>query len=285
VQEFGAGPPLLFLHGGPAAGTIFAPLASQLQDFRCILLNHPGCAFSPAINYKKRRLDDLMADIVTSCLDALGLKRVPIVTSSFGGACAFWVVQCHPDRVARIVHMGCPAFVSQMQAPFIMKLLATPGLGYLATRLPMNRSGVLSFMKTMGQQHAIATDRLPDAFFDWWIALAQDTSTMRNERELIRHGLTWRGPRPELMIADALIQELKHPMYFYWGTDDPFATARFAANLVRGMPNARIDFVHQSGHLPWFDNWQDAAMRVRVFLLERDEKQASLGTTVAETMG
>ncbi len=42
VQEIGDGPPLVFLHGGPGAGAIFAPLVSLLPGFRCITIDRPG---------------------------------------------------------------------------------------------------------------------------------------------------------------------------------------------------------------------------------------------------
>ncbi|HEX9644908.1 MAG TPA: hypothetical protein VGC11_13035 [Acidimicrobiia bacterium] len=37
VQELGAGPPLLFVHGSSITGTCFAPLVAQLDDHRCLL--------------------------------------------------------------------------------------------------------------------------------------------------------------------------------------------------------------------------------------------------------
>jgi 2-hydroxy-6-oxonona-2,4-dienedioate hydrolase len=262
VQVIGKGLPVLFLHGGPGAGTIFAPLASRLKDFRCFILDRPGCALSPPIDYSHTRLDDTMVDIVRSVLDAEDLSNVRIVTSSFGGSCAMWFAQRDPERVVRIAHVGCPAFVSQMRISFMHRLLAMPGLGYLAARLPMNRAGVSQFLKMMKQN----PEHVPEQFFTWWISLAQDTDTMRNERELVCNGLTWRGMRPEYVLADKAVQFLEHPMYFYWGADDPFATTEFAASLVRGMKRARIDFIAGSGHLPWFDDPHNTAERVRAFL-------------------
>lgn len=262
IQEFGEGAPVLFLHGGPGAGTIFAPLVSRLQGFRCILLDRPGCALSPPIDANNIRVDETMVDIVCSVLEALSLDRVRVVASSFGGTCAMWFAQRYPERVLRIALMGCPAMVSGMKISFMHRLLATPGLGYLAARLPMNRTGVSQFLKMMGQR----PDRIPEEFFSWWISLAQDTDTIRNERELLRNGLSWRGMRPEYVLADETVQALEHPTYFYWGADDPFATTDFARTLVPGMKNANIDIIAGSGHLPWFDDPENAAERVATFL-------------------
>jgi 2-hydroxy-6-oxonona-2,4-dienedioate hydrolase len=46
VQEVGQGPPVLFVHGGSNNGTSWATLAVHLTDFRCILLDRPGCGLS-----------------------------------------------------------------------------------------------------------------------------------------------------------------------------------------------------------------------------------------------
>jgi pimeloyl-ACP methyl ester carboxylesterase len=73
VQEVGEGTPLLFLHGGPSAGTTFAALASHLLDLRCIVLDRPGCGLSPPIGYTGPSLKETFPKILVGCLDALGL--------------------------------------------------------------------------------------------------------------------------------------------------------------------------------------------------------------------
>src|SRR5262245_34972941 len=48
VQEAGSGPPVLFVHGTMSAGSVWAPLARLLPDYRCVLLDRPGCGLSTA---------------------------------------------------------------------------------------------------------------------------------------------------------------------------------------------------------------------------------------------
>ena len=96
-----------------------------------------------------------------------------------------------------MAHMGCPAYVSQMRTNFMLRALATPLLGYAVARVPMTRGGVGAFMKLMGEHRLLDSGGVPEAFVDWWISLAQDTDTMKHEREAIRRGLSWKGMRPE----------------------------------------------------------------------------------------
>ncbi len=46
LQEVGAGPPVVFVHGASNAGTSWASLAALLGGFRCLLLDRPGCGLS-----------------------------------------------------------------------------------------------------------------------------------------------------------------------------------------------------------------------------------------------
>ncbi|MEM7139983.1 MAG: alpha/beta hydrolase [Actinomycetota bacterium] len=49
VQEYGEGPPLLFIHGGSIAGASWAHLVARLGDQRCIVIDRPGCGLSDPI--------------------------------------------------------------------------------------------------------------------------------------------------------------------------------------------------------------------------------------------
>jgi 2-hydroxy-6-oxonona-2,4-dienedioate hydrolase len=62
--EVGEGNPLLFLHGGPNAGSTWAPLATHLQNFRCLILDRPGCGLSEAISYSSVDLRSLAVDVI-----------------------------------------------------------------------------------------------------------------------------------------------------------------------------------------------------------------------------
>ena len=102
VEEQGAGPAVLFIHGGLGDLRLWEPQADALSDrFRCIRFDlrfwgrseSPGMAFSP--------IDD-----VVGVLDALEVDRAALVGLSFGAGLALDVALTHPQRVWALAHVA-----------------------------------------------------------------------------------------------------------------------------------------------------------------------------------
>jgi Alpha/beta hydrolase family len=102
VQEVGDGAPVVFVHGASTAGTSWASLAARLDEFRCILIDRPGCGLSPP-------LSEGLADMAR-----LGRFADALVELS-------WM-------------FGAPT----ESAPLLMRLAMQPLLGRLMTRIRPN---------------------------------------------------------------------------------------------------------------------------------------------------
>lgn len=262
VLEVGAGPPLLFVHGGPNAATAWAPLAALLPEHRCILLDRPGCGLSPRAAYgETKALRPLVVAVLSSTIEALGLERVDVVASSFGGTCALWLGLDRPERVGRVVQMGCPAFVPDMVPGPFLRLLATPVLGAIVARAPMGPAAVAGSFKGMGHDALVARG-MPAPLVAWYAALAGTTDTMKNERELVRTAMSPFGARAGVSFAREEILRVAQPTCFYWGGRDPFWPRGEAERLAADM-SATIEVDEQGGHLPWLDDPARAASTVR----------------------
>ena len=148
VLTVGEGPPVLFLHGGPAAAAIWAPLVAHLRGVRCLLLDRPGTGLSepPPRVPDPAALPTYVSDLMADVLDALVIERAALVGSSFGGYSALRSALAYPDRVERIALLGCPAFVPGWTPPGFFKLLRTPFLRRLIIerRRPSRRLGCRS---------------------------------------------------------------------------------------------------------------------------------------------
>ncbi|MFN6977627.1 MAG: alpha/beta fold hydrolase [Gemmobacter sp.] len=106
VQEAGAGPPLILLHGFPQNGMCWARVAPALAAGRRVIvpdLRGYGASDAPPDDaghtvYSKRR----MALDVVGLMDALGIDRADVLGHDRGARVTYRLALDHPGRVGRI---------------------------------------------------------------------------------------------------------------------------------------------------------------------------------------
>lgn len=266
VQVVGDGPPLLFVHGTSVTGTCFAPLAAQLPDHRCLLLDRAGCGFSDRIP-ARRDLDgfEAFADrYLLDVLDALDLDRATVVSTSFGGYFALRAAAAQPDRFTSICHLAWTAGAPIDQVPFVMRIAGAPSIGRLMTRLPVPRSTARAMLRQIGLRDALASGKVSDAFVAWFHSVLRDTDTVRNEIDAfpplasVRHGFN-----RDLLLDPALLASVNVRASFLWGTEDPMGGAGVAESFVAQLPDATLELMPGAGHAPWVDDPDRTADFVR----------------------
>ena len=92
------------------------------------------------------------------------------------------------------------------------------------------------------------------------------TDTFANDARLIKSAVSWRGTKPELALTPDFLAAIETPTAFYWGAEDAFGGADQARAVVRAMPDATLEVVEDSGHLPWMDDPDRATHYARQFL-------------------
>lgn len=267
VQEVGDGPAALFIHGGPNSGSTWAPLVGRLQGIRCWILDRPGTGLSDPLHLDARTVPGFADGFVADVLDALAVPWAHLVVSSFGGYIGLRSAAAHPERIERVVQMGCPAFVPGMRTPPFMRFLLLPGARYLMGSLPPNDRANRSVFRQIGHGASLDAGRVPQVFLDWYLALQRDTDTMRNETAMIARLGSIRGFDRSLTLSPALLGSVCAPTRFLWGEDDTFGGAEVARTTVAHLPNAGLELVPRAGHLPWIDDPDRAAQLTTTFLL------------------
>jgi len=102
VEDEGAGPAILFLHGGLGDARLWAPVSERLRDsFRCVRYDFRFFGRSEGPDEEWSSLDDAIG-----VLDTLEIERSAVVGLSMGGGVALRLGQAHPDRVTAIVHVA-----------------------------------------------------------------------------------------------------------------------------------------------------------------------------------
>lgn len=266
VQEVGKGSPLLFIHGGPNAGSTWAPLAARLGDFRCILLDRPGSGLSETFDYHVPSLRSLLVDMMVSVIDALELPKLDLIVSSFGGFLGLELARTHPERVRRMVQQGCPAFLPTMKLPLFMRLLTISPVARLLGKQKPTVAASKNIFRQIGHGASLDANRIPKVFLEWYTALQAYTDTMPNEADGIQRVMTWRGPRQEFIFNWEQLQQVTTPTAFFWGSEDIFGDVSTAQRVVETMPNATLEVLPGGGHLPWLDDPDGAGRHARAFL-------------------
>ncbi len=270
VQEVGSGPPVVFIHGASNGGTSWASLVARLDGFRCILLDRPGCGLSDPLPTPPDDIADIEAhadNLIADLLDVLGLAEAHVVATSYGGFFALRGAAAHPDRIDRILEFSWTVGAPMARVPLVMRLGSVGGVGWLMARVPPTERAVRMLLRQIGLGAALESGRFDQASLDWYVSLLRDTHTMRNEFEaspkLVSpiHGLNERVLLPAGLLAD-----IRSPVYFLWGEDDPNGGADIAREFVGQLPNAELEMMAGAGHAPWIDDPDHAAAVTKDFL-------------------
>jgi 2-succinyl-6-hydroxy-2,4-cyclohexadiene-1-carboxylate synthase len=117
LREWGAGPPLVLLHGFTGAGALWAAHAEALAPrFRVVapdLLGH-GASGAPA-DPRRHAIEPAVADLA-ALLDGLGIERTALCGYSMGGRIALAFAVEHPERVIALAIEGAsPGIADQAE--------------------------------------------------------------------------------------------------------------------------------------------------------------------------
>ena len=269
------GAPVVFVAGGLGEAAAWVDLLARLTQFRCITLDRPGSGMSGPLGYRRNVNPANQArEVLLAVLEEAGLSSASFVGNSMGG---WWTVQLardFSDRVSRMVFIGCPALLLNTSAPFPMRMISIPGLGQLLARLMVSRDP--------GE-----TRKLPEALghppgvWDGWPNIRKETLHLtshlphfaRSWYALLRKFLRPWGANRTLAITPEDLRQITHPTLLIWGKSDPFGGLEVARQALQHLPHARLEVVG-TGHLPWWDDPDGCAHRIKAFLQPWQEVNA-----------
>jgi pimeloyl-ACP methyl ester carboxylesterase len=148
----------------------------------------------------------------------------------------------------------------------VVHLAMTRVLIVKGVRLPETPARMRSILRQNGYGASLDAVRIANEFVQWRGALTRDTNSMRNERDLVRAIVSWRGWRPGLTFEDAELARVQQPTLYVYGTADPVGTVDLAKRAVDLLPLAELYLVDDGGHLPWFHDLSQVGSHVSRFL-------------------
>ena len=253
LLEKGAGPPVVLLHGTGNSAGFLLPLLDELHGVRAMAPDLPGVGLSDPIDLPGDRYRVRAVTWLDRLLDTLELDATTLVGHSGGGVWALWYALAHPHRIKRLVLIGPPAF-PKTRCPVPMRLVATPGVGALLSRLaPPSPKSVLRLASVMGERVTLAGH--PE-LIDLLVALGRDPVTDRAAKTEIRALvspfalLTPSGFRARSRVRPDELRQVAVPTLVVWGERDPLGGVSVAQAITDLIPSARL-MVLPTGHGPW----------------------------------
>jgi 2-hydroxy-6-oxonona-2,4-dienedioate hydrolase len=266
LLEFGAGRPILLVHGtvGPAA---WAPLVAAMGGgFRFYVLDRPGWGGSDALDFRRHPdYQALTADILAAVLDGLGIDTSAVIGGSIGDVWALSLADRHPSRVDEVALLGGGPLLAELRPPRFIRLLASP-LGALIVHLPVNVARARSILVDSGHAASVADGRIPDAFIDYRVAVSNETPAMRNERAMVAHQVRGNGWRPDLVFDESSLRAITPRTLVVVGSQDNIGDPSTWQRFTETLPRGRFELIDGAGHMPWFDAPDQVANYVRRFL-------------------
>ncbi|WP_417809849.1 alpha/beta fold hydrolase [Thioclava sp.] len=263
VLVSGDGPPAILLNGIGTPAAMWAPLMGQLDGLTLYAVDLPGYGLTSSTPALTQDMRTTAIAFLGQILERLELNQPAIIANSLGSNWASWFALDQPQRVAALVHVGCPALILGTSAPLPMRLLSKRGLGWLMMRIQPPSPRQVEKLSRMVNEYPLpqeiadlllATERLP--FFE--------PTFLAMLNALIR----LRGARPEMALSRERLKQITTPSLLIFARSDPFGGIEVGREAADAMPDAKLHIV-DGGHTPWIHNAEKIAPLIIDFLGSR----------------
>jgi pimeloyl-ACP methyl ester carboxylesterase len=273
LLEKGEGAPVVLLHGSGVAAGFFLPLLNELAGVRALAADRPGSGLSDPIDLPRHRYHETAVAWLDRLLDTLDLDTTALLGHSAGGVLALRYALTHPDRVTRLVLIGPPG-LPKTRCPLPYRMMATPGVGTLLSRIPPSPKSVLRFASFMGEKATLT--RHPD-LIDLFVVTGRDplaASALNDEVHVLVSPfalLTRSGWRRDSRLRPDQLRQVATPTLLIWGDREPLGSGPVAQKVTELIPHARLQIL-PGGHAPWLGQPAETAAVVADFV--RDHANA-----------
>jgi len=241
-QEAGKqdGRPLLLIHGFASSNLVWSKVLLEFADqgFRVIAPDLLGYGYSE----KPRQLDYTIASqarMVAGLIKHLGVERVCLVGSSYGGAVAATIALDYAELVEKLILVG--AVTNNKPTRYLlMRLFGSPIIGDILSPLLVGSRRLLRLrMKRVYDRHAWVLDERRVQ------ARHLPLRTRGTHRAIIRTVRRWDAER---IGRDAHL--IKQPTLIAWGDNDREVPIADGRRLQQEIPDSRLFVFSECGHLP-----------------------------------
>ena len=236
-EEFGAGAPILGIHGTPSSAVLWEEAARELAQIgRCIIYDRRGFGRSrPPEPFDSLDLDQHLDDAV-ALIDAVAAGPVFAIGRSTGGLIALALAHHHPEKVRALVLLEPALFTADPEAQAWAWELRRQVLARAA-----NDAALAS--------EAVIRHTLGDATWDSFPAELQGLFAAASPAvlaEIRGRGLDL-SEQPLRLESDAL-GRIEHEILLVSSADSPPALRQINDRLALALPNPEVALV-SGGHI------------------------------------
>ncbi len=262
--ELGAGPPLLYVHGGLGGAFEVVPiLAALAENHRVLAVDRPGHGLADPFDYRGVDLLEHARTFLGDILDAVELPTVDVVANSMG---ALWSVAfaLDGDRVSRLALVGAPFGIAR-KPPLLMLPFGLPLIGPRLGRYVFSHATRDGNRKLWGRLMVEHPERVDDLLLV--VDVAHTRRNVESMLSLIGCIADWRrlGYRRELIIGERW-RAVTTPTVLLWPEHDAFGSLEDAESIVTMNPNLRLVRIAGVGHIPWIDDPERVVAEIERFL-------------------
>ena len=242
-QEFGEriNPTILLIHGYTASTYVWNTVAPQLaaQNFHVIAVDLIGFGYSD----KPASFDYTIAAqarMIERLMNRLGIGKVTIIGSSYGGAVAATLALDYAERVEKLVLVGAVSNDEVLDNAFL-KLTSVPLLGEIITPFLLDSKWLsktrMKYTFAPESQYLITNERVE--------SVIRPLKAKDAHYSVLASARNWNANRIQ---QDAHL--INQPTLLIWGENDLIIPVRHGQNLYDAMLNSRLVVIKNCGHLP-----------------------------------
>jgi pimeloyl-ACP methyl ester carboxylesterase len=256
----GVGNPLLLIHGYGAGIWVWEKQVEVLsQWYRVYALDLIGHGFSdrPRIPYTS----DTYIYCLRDFMDGVGIEKATLIGNSMGGGIAWAMAILSPERVDRLILIGCvpPDVLHQVRNESFRMLMAIkdiPFLPYLVMAA-RNKNPIRQILL-----ECISDTRL----------ITPEVVNRQYQLSKIK-GTTWvlystfKHAEEALKLKDQL-SLIHQPTLFIWGERDLVFPPHVGEKLHQAIAGSKFQRIEKSGHIPMWETPDEVNRAILEFLKE-----------------
>ncbi len=251
IEQTGAGPDLVLIHGWGAHGGIWSDLAAELvKDFRLTIIDLPGLGRSPALD------NGFTLENAITAIKAVTPDTAIWVGWSLGALITMALALNDKDRVKKMILIGgSPCFAKNENWPFATSAEVLNGFGNMLKtdyRKTLTRFLSLQMGDSSSARQVLRTQRLL----------------------LFKHGEPDIGALAEMLTVlketdlRESLNQLQVPALLIHGDRDTLAPVTAANYLEQHLPQARLFAIKGAGHVPFLTHTKMCTQAINEFCNE-----------------